>query len=40
MSMFGHTLGRSDRVRARTLAFGLIGIHMVNMVYGCKRGLE
>jgi len=27
-------------VRARTPAFGLIGIRMVIMVYGCKRGLE
>jgi len=27
-------------VRARTPAFGLVGIRMVIMVYGCKRGLE
>jgi len=27
-------------VRARTPAFGLIGIRMVIKVYGCKRGLE
>ena len=27
-------------VRARTPALGLIGIRMVMMVYGCKRGLE
>ena len=27
-------------VRARTPAFGLIGIRMVIMVYGCKCGLE
>jgi len=27
-------------VRARTPAFSLIGIRMVIMVYGCKRGLE
>ena len=27
-------------VRERTPAFGLIGIRMVIMVYGCKRGLE
>jgi len=29
-----------EHVRARTPAFGLIGIRMVSMVYGCKRGLE
>jgi hypothetical protein len=27
-------------VRVRTPAFGLIGIRMVIMLYGCKRGLE
>jgi hypothetical protein len=27
-------------VRARMAAFGLIGICMVIMVYGCKRGLK
>jgi len=31
---------KQGAVTARTPAFGLIGIRMVIMVYGCKRGLE
>jgi hypothetical protein len=35
-----YSLQRYIGVRARKPAFGLIGIRMVIMVYGCKRGRE